>query len=305
MKNHRIAVIPGDGIGKEVVPGGPARARGRGAQVRARPRMARIRLELRLLREARAHDARGLVRDAVAVRRDLLRRRRLARDRAGPRLALGLAHPVPARLRPVREPAAVPADAGHPEPAREQASRATSISSSCARTPRANTRPSAAACSRAPTARSCSRRSVFSRKGVDRILQFAFELAGKRAAKHLTSATKSNGISITMPYWDERFRAMAARYPGIRTDQYHIDILAAHFVARPRALRRRRRLQPVRRHPVRSRPGGLRHDRHRAVGQHQSGARASRRCSSRCTVPRPTSPARASPIRSGRSGRAR
>jgi tartrate dehydrogenase/decarboxylase/D-malate dehydrogenase len=75
--------------------------------------------------------------------------------------------------------------------------------------------------------------SIFSRKGVDRILQFAFELAGRRAAKHLTSATKSNGIAITMPYWDERFRAMAAKYSDIRTDQFHIDILAAHFVQRP------------------------------------------------------------------------
>ena len=75
--------------------------------------------------------------------------------------------------------------------------------------------------------------SVFTRKGVDRILGFAFDLARKRSAKHLTSATKSNGISITMPYWDERFRAMAAQYPDIRTDQYHIDILSAHFVLRP------------------------------------------------------------------------
>ena len=75
--------------------------------------------------------------------------------------------------------------------------------------------------------------SVFTRKGVDRILRFAFELAQTRAAKHVTSATKSNGISITMPYWDERFRAMAAQYPGIRTDQYHIDILTTHFVQRP------------------------------------------------------------------------
>ena len=75
--------------------------------------------------------------------------------------------------------------------------------------------------------------SIFSRKGVDRILQFAFELAGRRPAQHLTSATKSNGIAITMPYWDERFRVMADRYPGIRTDQFHLDILAAHFVQRP------------------------------------------------------------------------
>jgi tartrate dehydrogenase/decarboxylase/D-malate dehydrogenase len=75
--------------------------------------------------------------------------------------------------------------------------------------------------------------SVFTRKGVDRILKFAFELARTRKAKHLTSATKSNGISITMPYWDERVRAMAAQYSDIRTDQYHIDILSAHFVQRP------------------------------------------------------------------------
>src|SRR4030095_3039138 len=75
--------------------------------------------------------------------------------------------------------------------------------------------------------------SIFSRKGVDRILRFAFELAGQREKRHLASATKSNGISITMPYWDERFHAMAANYPGIRTDQFHIDILVAHFVRYP------------------------------------------------------------------------
>jgi tartrate dehydrogenase/decarboxylase / D-malate dehydrogenase len=75
--------------------------------------------------------------------------------------------------------------------------------------------------------------SVFSRKGVDRILRFAFELAQRRPDRHVTSATKSNGIAITMPYWDERFRAMAEGYPGIRTDQYHIDILCARFVLSP------------------------------------------------------------------------
>jgi tartrate dehydrogenase/decarboxylase/D-malate dehydrogenase len=75
--------------------------------------------------------------------------------------------------------------------------------------------------------------SVFSRKGVDRILKFAFELARTRPRRQLTSATKSNGISITMPYWDERFRAMAPAYPDVKTDQFHIDILSAHFVQRP------------------------------------------------------------------------
>ncbi len=75
--------------------------------------------------------------------------------------------------------------------------------------------------------------TVMSRVGVDRILKYAFELAQSRPNKHLTSATKSNGISITMPYWDERVKAMSANYPDVRVDQYHIDILTAHFVLRP------------------------------------------------------------------------
>ncbi|MBV8624212.1 MAG: tartrate dehydrogenase [Herbaspirillum sp.] len=75
--------------------------------------------------------------------------------------------------------------------------------------------------------------SVFSRKGTDRILKFAFDLAQSRPKKHLTSATKSNGIAITMPYWDERVEAMGAKYPDVRRDKYHIDILTAHFVLKP------------------------------------------------------------------------
>jgi tartrate dehydrogenase/decarboxylase/D-malate dehydrogenase len=75
--------------------------------------------------------------------------------------------------------------------------------------------------------------SIFTRKGTDRILRYAYELARSRPKKHLTSATKSNGIAITMPYWDERVKAMAANYPDVKTDQYHIDILTAHFVQHP------------------------------------------------------------------------
>jgi tartrate dehydrogenase/decarboxylase / D-malate dehydrogenase len=74
--------------------------------------------------------------------------------------------------------------------------------------------------------------AVFSRKGTDRILKYAFELARTRK-KHVTSATKSNGISITMPYWDERFAAMAKSYPEVRTDQYHIDGLTIQMVLNP------------------------------------------------------------------------
>ena len=75
--------------------------------------------------------------------------------------------------------------------------------------------------------------TVMSRVGVDRVLKFAFELAQSRPKKHLTSATKSNGIAITMPYWDERVAEMAKRYPEVTVDKFHIDILTAHFVQRP------------------------------------------------------------------------
>ena len=75
--------------------------------------------------------------------------------------------------------------------------------------------------------------TVMTRIGVDRVLKFAFELAQSRPKKHLTSATKSNGIAITMPYWDERVREIAKHYSGVRWDQYHIDILTAQFVLNP------------------------------------------------------------------------
>ena len=75
--------------------------------------------------------------------------------------------------------------------------------------------------------------SIFTRIGVDRILRYAFDLAQARDARHLTSATKSNGIIHTMPYWDERFAEMGKSYPEVRTDQFHVDILTANFVLHP------------------------------------------------------------------------
>ncbi len=75
--------------------------------------------------------------------------------------------------------------------------------------------------------------SVFTRRGTDRILRYAFELARKRPRKHVASATKSNGIKHTMPFWDERFAAMAAQYPDVDTAKFHVDILAAQFVLHP------------------------------------------------------------------------
>ncbi len=77
-----------------------------------------------------------------------------------------------------------------------------------------------------------TQQSVFSRKGVDRIMRYAFELSRTRK-KHLTSCTKSNGISITMPYWDERFAAIGREYPEVRTDQYHVDGLTIQMVLNP------------------------------------------------------------------------
>ena len=75
--------------------------------------------------------------------------------------------------------------------------------------------------------------SVFTRHGVDRIMRYAFTLARRRPKKHVTSATKSNGIIHTMPFWDERFRAIATEFPDVKVSQYHIDILTAHFVQHP------------------------------------------------------------------------
>jgi tartrate dehydrogenase/decarboxylase/D-malate dehydrogenase len=78
-----------------------------------------------------------------------------------------------------------------------------------------------------------SQQSILTRVGTDRIIKYAFELAMTRKRRKVTSATKSNGITFTMPYWDERFAEMAKSYPEVTTDQFHIDILCAHFVQHP------------------------------------------------------------------------
>lgn len=74
--------------------------------------------------------------------------------------------------------------------------------------------------------------TIFTRRAVDRIITYAFELARTRR-KHVTSATKSNGIVYAMPFWDERFSAISKLYPDVKADQFHIDILTAHFVQHP------------------------------------------------------------------------
>jgi tartrate dehydrogenase/decarboxylase/D-malate dehydrogenase len=134
--------------------------------------------------------------------------------------------------------------------------------------------------------------TIMSRHGVDRVLKFAFELASKRANKHLTCATKSNGIAITMPYWDERFAEMAKGYPGIRTDKFHIDILTAHFVQRPDFF------DVV---VATNLFGDILSD----LGPACTGTIAIAPSANLNPARRPTSTARTSPIRSGRSGPAR
>ena len=75
--------------------------------------------------------------------------------------------------------------------------------------------------------------AIFTRRGCNRVMRYDFELAATRPRNHVTSATKANGISISMPYWDERFAAIGKEYPKAKTDQYHIDILTAHLVRNP------------------------------------------------------------------------
>jgi tartrate dehydrogenase/decarboxylase/D-malate dehydrogenase len=75
--------------------------------------------------------------------------------------------------------------------------------------------------------------TVMSRFGTDRVLKYAFEMANARPRKHLTVATKSNGIAISMPWWDGRADAVGAGYPQVTVDKQHIDILCARFVLQP------------------------------------------------------------------------
>ena len=176
MAKHKIALIPGDGIGKEVVPEGVRVLEAAGAALQLRARVHRFRLVVRPLRQDRQDDAGRRHGDAEGVREHLPRRRRLA-GRARSRLAVGPADPDPPRLRRVREPAARAPVRGRADRRSPTASRARSTSGSCARTPRASTARSAAACSRAPTNEIAIQEAIFTRKGVDRVMKYAFEFA--------------------------------------------------------------------------------------------------------------------------------
>ena len=230
-RTHRIAVLPGDGIGKETVPeslkvlDAASRKFGFGLELTHYDWSCETYKETGSMMPADGLDQ--LAKSELGA----VGRGRMAGG-AGSRVAVGIADPDPPRLRPVRESAAVQAVAGraHAVGNRTEAD----IDFYVVRENTEGEYSSVGGRMFEGTEREfVSQQSVFSRVGVDRILKFAYELAMTRPKKHLTSATKSNGIIHTMPYWDERFAEMGKAYPDIRTDQFHIDILCAHFVQHP------------------------------------------------------------------------
>ena len=287
-KSYRVAVIAGDGIGHEVMPEGIAAMERAAGTYGFELRLERVRLELRALCQDRADDARGRARPAAALRRRLSRRGRPSRG-ARPCLAVGPADPAAPRLSPIRQPAPGAA-AGRGRSRRCATARPGDIDFYVVRENNEGEYSAIGGRLYDGTEHEMAmQQSVFTRRGCDRIMRYAFELARTRK-KHVTSATKSNGIIHTMPYWDERFAAIAKRLPR-RQDRpvphRHPD---RAFRAPSGLVRRRRRLESVRRHPVRSRarPWSARSaSRPRATSTPSANIP---RCSSRCTARRPTSP---------------
>ncbi|HSD53562.1 MAG TPA: tartrate dehydrogenase [Burkholderiales bacterium] len=232
MKTHRIAVIPGDGIGKEVMPEG----------VRALDAAARrfgFKLQLdqldwnceRMVRTGKwmpddwkdavgGHDAiffgatgwPALVPDHISLWNSLIKFRRDFDQYVN--------------LRPVRLMPGIPCPLAGRKPG--------DIDYYVVRENTEGEYSSVGGRMFEGTEREfVTQQACFTRQGVDRIMKFAFELAMRRPRRQVTSATKSNGIFITMPYWDERFAAMAKHYPQVATSQYHIDGLTIQMVLNP------------------------------------------------------------------------
>ena len=143
--------------------------------------------------------------------------------------------------------------------------------------------------------------AVFTRAGIERVARYAIELAQQRRGR-LVSATKSNGIIHTMPFWDEVVGECVAASSGVTVENVLIDALAARHGAATRHDRRHRRLQPLRRHPLRPGGSGRRVDRRGPERQPEPAPQVSRRCSSPSTGPLRTSPAEGSRTPSARSG---
>jgi tartrate dehydrogenase/decarboxylase/D-malate dehydrogenase len=231
MLKHRIAVIPGDGIGQEVVPEGMRVLEAAGARFGISFRWDELPWSCAYyaktgrmmpedgLDQIRHHDAIFLgavgfpgVPDHVSLWGLLIKLRRGFDQYANVR---------PVRLMP-----------GVPSPLRGR--EAGDIDFVVVReNSEGEYSTLGGRCFEGTDAEMVVQESVFTRRGIDRIMRYAFELARTRPKKHLTWATKSNGIFHSMPFWDERAEAIASEYPDVRADKYHVDILTAHFVRNP------------------------------------------------------------------------
>ncbi|RSH94419.1 hypothetical protein EHS25_004222 [Saitozyma podzolica] len=212
----KVAVIAGDGIGKEVMPQGLA-------CLRAAAKRYGLNLQL---------DDFG---DWASCDLYLSSGHMLPPDwkaKLSGYDAIYFGAVVPARVRPIRQSPSVPADAGgQVSSGRSEAWRHRFLGGP--REHRGEYSSIGGKIFEGTERETVIQETVMTRIGVDRVLQYAFDLAERRPKKHLTSATKSNGISITMPYWDTRVAEAAKRYPNVNVDKFHIDILTAHFVLRP------------------------------------------------------------------------
>ena len=248
-----------------------AGAREGGREVRHRARVRAFRLELRPLPAHRQHDAGRLVRDAVGLRGDLLRRRRLAGDRSRSRVAVGIADPVSPALRPVRQPAALPADARHRDAARQpQAGRHR-----FRRRAREHRRRVFVG----------GRAHVRGHRARDGVPAIGVHAQGGRSHPQVRVRARDDPAGTPPDVGDQVQRHLdhdallgrALQGDG-RAVSGHPQRPVPHrhperpFRAATPVFRRRRRLEPVRRHPLGPRPRRLRHHRHRALGQHQSRA---------------------------------
>ena len=232
MKVHRIAVVPGDGIGKEVVPEGirvlekAGELFGIDFKWEMFPWSCETYLETgRMMPEDGMDQLKGF--DAIFLGA-------VGFPGVPDHVSLwGLLIPIRRELRQYINLRPVRMFKGMESPSEGPRARGYRFRGGAGEQRRASTRKSVGGSLRGPMGRWRFRNRSSPGRGVDRVLRYAFELARQREARHVTSATKSNGIIHTMPFWDERFAAMADEYPDIQTDQYHIDILTANFVLHP------------------------------------------------------------------------
>ena len=261
-------------------------------------------MELRLLREARADDARGLVRADPQARCHLLRRGRLAGDGARSHFAVGLADPVAARLRPVRQHAAVPLDAGHPVAAREPQARRHRFRR------RAREHRGRIFIGRRPRVRRNRARDGVPADHIHAHGRRPHHEVRVRTGKDAQGEARHLGDQVQRHLDHDALLGRALPRNGRALSGHsHRSVPYRHphraFRAATRTVRRRRRVESVRRHPFRSGAGGVRDHRHRAIREHQSRAEVSVDLRAGARLGARHRRQRASPIRSDRSGQGR